>query len=127
MSAGAFINSRYAANYAAATIHPIRVQPETIAASAAAPGGAVTNDPPADPTTNPISAQVTKSTRSLGLHARLISIKVTGTPPTGYLAGSTVRLPALTPAFAAAAIKGVVITYLGATWEVIGTRAEVTR
>lgn len=127
MSAGAFINSRYAATYDAAEIHPIRVQPETIAASAAATTGAVTNDPPTGTSTSPISAAVSKSTRSLGLNARVVTIKSTGTPPDGYVVGSVVRIPALTEAFYNACTKDIAVTYLATTWAVVGRRAEVVK
>jgi hypothetical protein len=127
MSAGAFVRSRYAASYAANVIHPIKVQPETLgAAITATPTN--TNAPPTAAGTNPISAQVSRSTRALGLHARLVSLRIAGTPPTGYSTTSTVRIPALNVAFfQAAQLPGAQVTYLGATWNVVGTRGEEVR
>lgn len=127
MSAGNFVTARYGASYDPAELHPIRVQPETLLASAEAPTGAVVNAGLTAPLTSPISAQVTKSTRSLGLHARLVTLKIQGTPPPGYLAGTTVRIPALTPVFFNACKIDTVVTYLGTSWKVVGTRAEKTR
>ncbi len=122
MSAGAFSDTFYGASYGNFT-HPIRVQPETLAAEI----NAIGNDPPAGPADNPISASVSRSTRSLGLHARLVFAKLAGTPPTGYAAGARVRIPALTAAFFDEATKNATMTYLGTTWTVTGRRSEVQR
>jgi len=125
MSAGPFIVGRYSASYGdGEQIHPIRVQPETVAATV----GGVENGSSALEITNPISAQVSRSTRSLGLHARQVFARITGTPPTGYSPGSLIRIPALSEAFFnAAAVPGAEMTYLGTTWRVTGVRAEVVR
>lgn len=128
MSAGLFLDTFYTASYDNTRIHPIRVQPETLDAATTGAGGAVANSPATGPANTPISAEVTGSTRRLGLHARVIYMKLEGTPPTGYAAGSRVRIPALNPAFyTACLIKGQAVDYLGATWRVTGTRAEVVR
>lgn len=125
MSAGLFTIARYAANYGDADqIHPIRVQPETLEADI----GGVLNGSSALELTSPISATVSRSTRALGLHARVIFARLTGTAPTGYAAGSLIRIPALSEAFFnAAAIPGTSMTYLGTTWRITGVRAEVAR
>jgi len=120
MSAGAFVYSTYAANYGAgASIHPIKVQPETIAATIGAAGnddGGTLN--------NPISARVSGSRRGLGLFARLIRARLTGTAPDGYSANSVISIPALNVAFFTAAVKGAELDYLGTTWEITGTTVE---
>lgn len=125
MSAGAFGKTFYQASYGGgANIHPIKIQPETLAATT----GAEDNDPPTGPITNPISAQVGGGRRSIGLHARILYLQLLGTPPTDYSAGSRTKIPALTPTFYAAAIApGVTITYLGTTWKVIGSSDEKVR
>lgn len=121
MSAGAFVRSRYQAEYITTQIHPIRVQPETISASI----GGVTNAPPAGAQNNPISAKVSGSKRTLGLVARKIVIAApTSSPPTGYSPGGKTTIPALTSGFYNAAIKGVNCTYLGATFQVVGRSQE---
>lgn len=121
MSAGAFVNSFYDAFYAA-NVHPIRIQPETASASV----GSTTNAAPSGPADNPISAQVSRSTRALGLHARIVFAKIAGTPPTGYSTVSKIRIPALNASFFAACTKGATLTYLGTTWTVTGRREEKT-
>lgn len=125
MSAGSFVTAVYSATYGGGTErHPIRVQPETLLAAR----GAVVNAESPNPATNPISAQVSKSKRSLGLHARTVSLRlgVDETPPEGgYTATSTTRIPALQEAFYnACAVKGTTVTYLGATWVTTGVSAE---
>jgi len=125
MSAGSFVNARYSASYGDGSgIHPIRVQPETLAATA----DLVENGSSPLTLTSPISANVSRSTRALGLHARIVYMVLTGTPPTGYATGSRIRIPALSEAFFnACAPKGTEVTYLGTTWETTGVRAEVVR
>lgn len=117
MSAGAFTNTKYEASYAGETIHPIRVQPETLALVI----NSVTNTAPTGAITNPISAMVGSNKRKLGLHAAMVSIKFTGTPPTGYQAGGILRLPLLRNAIKSEAIKGATGTYLSVAIEVVST------
>jgi len=122
MSAGRFTRSRYAAEYTAGAIHPVRVQPESVAASI----GGTTNAPPAGAATNPISAKVSGGRRELGLRARRVTMSApTTTPPTGYLAGGLTTIPALNLAFYNAAVKGAVCSYLGVSFEVVSRSAEV--
>jgi len=125
MSAGVFVRSRYAASYGDADqIHPIRVQPETIEADA----GGTDNAPPPGAVTNPISAKVTASKRSLGLRPRLVTLQLTGTPPAEYKAGSIVRIPCLTTAFYDVVTPpGTEVTYLDTTWETVSVSNEEAR
>lgn len=125
MSAGVFERSRYQADYGAGTaIHPIRIQPET----AELVLNSVTNDPPVGGITNPISVQVSRGRRSLGLHPRFVAIAFTGTPPDGYAVGQTYRVPLLTPTIAAEAIAGATGTYLGVTCVCVSNAApEIVR
>jgi len=129
MSAGRFVFTFYDADYGDGTaIHPIRVQEETLEAEVV--GGTEVNAPTGTASTNPISASVSDSTRSLGLHARILYLElaVGATPPTGYKEGSRVRIPALSKDFYAAATAGnQQVTYLGTTWRVTGSRQEKTR
>lgn len=115
MSAGAFTNTKYEASYAGETVHPIRVQPETLALSI----NSVLNDPVTTNITNPISAMVGSNRRKLGLHAAMVSIKFTGTPPTGYQAGGILRLPLINNAIKSEAVKGATGTYLSVAIEVV--------
>jgi len=121
MSAGTFTFATYGASYETGVSHPIRVQPETLEAAV----GATTNDELVGDPTNPISARVSGSRRSLGLIARAVSLRVVGTPPTGYSENSVTRIPILDPDnFAVFSVKGTAVTYLGTTWAVIGSSAE---
>lgn len=123
MSAGPFIISRYEATYGTPTeIHPIRVQPETTGAFS----DTGINTPPVGDTTSPISAVVTRSRRGLGLHPRVISLRLLNDPPEGYSADSRIRLVCLTENFyVSAAVKGRVIGYLGTQWTVVGFSPEI--
>lgn len=124
MSQGAFVNSRYSAEYAADTIHPIRVQPETLALVV----DSEDNDPPAGSITNPISAVVSLGNRAKGLKPRTISIRLPLTgQPTGYLPGSVLVIPALNQVIYDAAQPGDSATYLGVTCTVVGKSPERAR
>lgn len=121
MSAGLFVRSKYTASYDNTAIHPIRVQPESIAASI----GGTTNAAPTGAINNPISARVTGSKRTLGLNARKVTIAAPATgQPTGYAPGGTTSIPALNEAFYNAAIKGTPVTYLGVSTFVVVSRSQ---
>lgn len=123
MSAGSFINSFYSSNKTG-LVHPIRIQPETLALTVAGTANAA----PAGPATNPVSAQVSQSKRAKGLNARTVSIKFPTAGPTGYKVGSVIKLPWLAGATAFDAFKaGDAVTYLGATGEVVGTASETAK
>jgi len=120
MSAGNFTRTRYEADNG--EIHPIRVQPETIAANVgaanAAPTGAVTVG---------LSARVSGGRRQLGLTARSVRLQFTGTIPDGYAENSTLTIPVLTPATFTAATVGTTGSYLGAAVVVVGRSPESSR
>lgn len=122
MSAGAFVRSRYEADYGAGTaVHPIRCQPETLLAEI----GTEDNSAPAAALTNPISAVTSKGRRGSGLRPRTITLQfpLTG-QPTGYKAGGYTVIPALNKAFYAAATAGITCTYLGVSCAVVSKSAE---
>lgn len=131
MSAGPFINTVYQATYNTAQIHKIRCQQESIDATISPVGGGapVPNSAVLQATTSPISAQISQSARALGLNARLVYLVLPNgtTPPTGYKANSRTAIPALNPTFFTAAENGGTCDYLGATWNVAGTRQEKAR
>lgn len=123
MSAGSFVFTKYESSYSTDfLIHPIKVQPETIAADI---GGEI-NDPPVDVVNNPIVASVSGSRRSNGLIARRIRIKLNAdqTPPTGYSAQSVTSIPVLTTRAFATATKGATVIYLGVNWTIVGRVGE---
>lgn len=124
MSSGSFVVTKYAAAYGSGTnIHPIRVQPETLALSITIGGSAVANTAPAGALTSPISARVSSGKRTLGLNAFTVGIKFSGPTPTGYSANQRINLPCLNSAIRAAT-KGATGTYLGASIVVVGTSPE---
>lgn len=119
MSSGAFSRTFYEANNG--DIYKVRVQPET----AQAVIGGTANAAPAGPATVPISAKVTKARNEIGLGCRKISI-FTANPPADYI-GNTAQLAVLTPALYDGLNGGESVTYLGATWEVVGFSPETRR
>lgn len=123
MSAGTFLRSRYAATYEDGAIHPIRVQPETVA-MALTSSTTTTNAPPSGAINNPISALVSRPLRGKGLRPRKVTLQLLGTPPTGYAAGSTVSLPVLNTTLFEGLTNGTSVNYLGTTWEVVSTDPE---
>jgi hypothetical protein len=119
MSSGAFTDSFYLSNKLTTT-HPIRVQPETIALVL---GGQANTAPSGTGAIGP-SAQVSKSSRSIGINARTVSIRLTATLA-GYKAGSVIRLPWLDPdTFDAITPKVTTGTYLSTACIVVGIRSE---
>jgi len=121
MSAGAFSLAKYKCDYNGTEVHPILIQPETLAAEA--PDN-ITNAETSDAISNPISAVSSLGKNASGLRPRLITLKALGSVPTGYQAGSTTRIPALTPEFYNACLPGVIVEYLGVNWQVIGRSPE---
>lgn len=120
MSAGAFVRSKYSCSDDQ-LIHPIRVQPETLAATI---GGATNSAPTAVASSN-ISARVSGGKNQLGLRARLVTLQA---PATGgaatYLSSGITKIPALQEAFYNAAIKGATCTYLGVAYQVVSRSPE---
>jgi hypothetical protein len=125
MSTGRFERAKYQASYGAGTnIHPIRIQPETLAADA----GGTTNDEPTGAITNPISAKVSLGQREKGLGARTVTLQWTTEPTgSGYVAGGLITIPALTEAFYDACTVGTSVTYNGGTAEVAFRTAETAK
>jgi len=122
MSSGNFQITKYQASYGLGTsIHPIRVQPETILAAV----GAVTNAAPAGAVNNPIRASVSGSKNSNRLITRAIRIRANAAPPSGYAPFGVIRLPALTETFFNACTPGAVVSYLGVNWDVVSRSGEI--
>lgn len=117
MSAGAFSNSKYESD--AGTIHPIRVQPETITALA--------NAAPAAATNSDISAVVSLTRRQRGLRPRYVTVKFSDTVPDGYATGTALRIPILTPAVFDGLNVGGTGTYLGNPVVILGKEPERAR
>lgn len=121
MSSGKFSRAKYAADYGdGSNIHPIRVQPETLAFTV----DGTANSSPAGATTSPISARATGGKRTLGLNARTVSFAFSSAVPDGYEPGEPLRLPVLNKTLWGKIGKGAVGTYLGESIEVLGRSAE---
>ena len=121
MSAGTFTRTRYESD--TDLIHPIRVQPETLAATfATVPNAAPTGTPDSE-----ISAQVTGSRRGLGLFARYITVVFTATPPVGYATGQSYKIPIMSQSLFAAVSVGATGEYLGVATQVISKTPERRR
>lgn len=119
MSAGAFEIRKYESTKTG-QIHPIRVQPETLALVL----DGNTNTEPAAALDSPLSAQVSQGTRSLGLNARTVTITWVAAAPTGYKAGGSINLPWLAETGFDALSRGKTGTYLATAVRVVGTREE---
>jgi hypothetical protein len=122
MSSGAFVDSFYSSNELG-SIHPIRVQPETLALEL----GGQANAAPAGTTAILPSAQVSRGKRAIGINARTVTIQFTATKA-GYLAGSKITLPWLASAtFAAIKPKATVGTYQEVACKVVGKSPETVK
>jgi hypothetical protein len=118
MSAGAFLISKYGAN--SGNVHPIKIQPETIAATF----NTVANAPPtAAVTSGAFRARITGSPKAYGLKARYAVIKFTATPPAGYLPGAGYRIPVLNKTVWDGIADSQVASYLGTAAQVV-TKGE---
>lgn len=104
-------------------IHPIRVQPETLAATF----DGTANAAPSGPATSDISAQVTGSRRGLGLFARYVTVIFTATPPTGYLANQRYKIVVPSDTVYDGINVNDTGTYLGVATQVISKTPEVQR
>ena len=123
MSQGPFDTALYALDAGNGNfVGPIRVQPETLAATI----GGETNTGAAGPIDMPGSVKANKGNRELGVGARSVTLRFTGTLPTGY-SGDNVRIPILRPAAFAAMTIGATGTYLSAPVVVVGRSPENVR
>lgn len=123
MSAGRFVRAFYASRYGVGgNIHPIRVQPETIAlVLEGEPNGS-----PTGPASIPISAYTSKGVKEYGLSAIGVNVRFTDTIPDGY-SGDPIPLPLLNFDIQALASQGAVGTYLGNPIEVVSVIPERVR
>lgn len=120
MSQGNFVISIYVTDNGDKV--PIKTQPETLAATI---GGAANASGAAPVTKGFPSADVSRSKKSIGIHARTVSLRFTATAPAGYAANSILRIPVLTRTLWDDAGKGTVVSYLGVAGVVAGRSPEI--
>lgn len=120
MSAGAFVLSFYEADDD--EIFPIRVQPETLAASIGAVNAGATG-----PATVPVFARTGGGRREYGRKTRSVSVKFTGAVPDGYATDRLLRIPIMTSAVFSGIDVGDTGTYLGVGVQVVGKSSESGR
>lgn len=120
MSAGTFETSKYAS--AKGFIYPIRIQPETKSLTL----GGQANDPPAGAlTAGALSVRVQGGKRSIGLVARKIRVKFTGSVPATYASGGTHAIPVLDPeTYESYKDRTLTGTYLSQPVKVVGWSGE---
>lgn len=123
MSAGPFsTTAKYQSNNG--DIYPIRVQPETLAATL---GGTV-NASPAGAVTQQTSARASAAKRKIGMNARAVTFKVTAVPTgSGTPIGAILRLPVMTASVWDGLNRGDVVQYEGYLGNVVGLSPEYRR
>jgi predicted GTPase len=125
MSAGKFVKSSYEEDNG--TIHPIKVQPETISASLGGAPNTVPSATGAGVVKSKISAKVSKTNKEIGLRPRMVAITyppVDGSQPDGYDVGATLRIPVLNKETWDALSEGDPATYLGKSGTISSTIPE---
>ena len=119
MSAGSFKVSKYQGDVTA-NIYSCRVQQETEELDI----GGATNDPPEGDAVVALGGlKLRAGSSELGVKARTVTLKFTGSPPAGYT-GDNVKVPILTKAFYDAISTEDTGTYLGAAVEVVRKTPE---
>ena len=123
MSQGRFEIVNYGSNKLA-TVHPIRIQPETLTLTI----GGITNSAPIGSAILP-SAQVSQGKRKKGLNARSVTFKfAVGSAPVGYKPESPISLPWLqNNAAFNGTFAGQEGSYQGADIVIVGTSNETAR
>lgn len=119
MSAGAFLITNYRTDND--ILVPIRIQPETAQATF---GGSINAAAAGSPSAGYPSATVSGSKRSIGIHPRTITVRITAGLPVGYLNNQTYKIPCLNSTVYLAAVKGAAAGYLGGTGTIVGKSPE---
>lgn len=121
MSAGGFDLTKYEADDG--KIFPIRVQPETVAATL----GGEANDPPAGAVGSGLPSAIARGgKRVIGVKARRVTVRF-ATPPTGYKAGQLLQIPVLQKDTYLGLALNDAVSYLSATGVIVGKTAETIK
>lgn len=129
MSSGDFNIYSYEASYDNDQIHPIRLQPETLAAefnATATPGEGVTNIAPTGAVNNPISALASLGRKQAGLRARFVIGRWNSTPPAGY-SGNTFKIIVPDRSNFDGVAVGQPVRYLGTLGTIVSKEPERAR
>lgn len=118
MSAGNFSDAFYTAD--SGLIHPMRVQPETLAAVI----GGATNAATAGPATSNQFVKISKARRERGIGSRYITARWTTTQPTDYAVNGKIRIAIPDPTVFAGINLFDTGTYLGQGITVTGVFVE---
>ena len=118
MSAGAFEKGKYESN--SGDIYAIRAQPESKALTI----DGTANDYPTADVDQKVRARVSGTHRGYGVHARFAYVRFTGTLPTGYKAGTILKVPVFKKAMFDGFLPDQTGTYLGQAVELVGWTTE---
>jgi hypothetical protein len=121
MSSGAFQSAKYQANNG--DIYECRVQPETLALTL----NAVANDEPSGDINMSTTARTRGSRRRFGVTARTVTLRWTGSPPTGYKDDELIYVPVMQSSTFDAYDRGQTGTYLGAGVQFVSKTNEQLR
>lgn len=119
MSAGPFTRAKYQADDT--SVHPIRVQEETILATF---GTTQNIEPSAGIGAGLPSAKVSGGRRQFGVNARFAVIAFESDPPAGYKLNSPIKIPILLLSTYTGISKGQSVAYLDKTATVLYKRPE---
>lgn len=123
MSTGRFTNSVYQDDNS--TLRPIRVQPETLAATI---GGTANAAPAGTPATGVPRVKLSAGRREFGVYARRVSCTWDeGGAPDGYDERTPFSIIVLNPSVFNAAPLGGAVSYLGGSATIVGKSSESIR
>lgn len=123
MSSGAFTRTFYGISAEnGGGVAPIRLQPETLAATIAGTANAAV----AGPATQAGSVTISQGRRSAGINARYITVAWDGAPPTDY-SGLTARIVVPDPDVYAGCTLGDAVTYLSTAATIVGRTPETVK
>lgn len=122
MSAGKFELYSYETDNGAVT--KIRLQPETLQATF---NGLVNAEPGGVPEAGYPRADVSRSHRAVGIHARFVTVGEMAGMPSDYMANQTYRVACLSPTVFASLTDGQAAGYLGGVGKIISVTKEKIR
>ncbi len=123
MSSGSFVRTFYGISAEnGGGVAPIRLQPETLAATL----GGTANAAVGGPATQAGSVTISQGRRSAGINARYVTVSWDGAPPDDY-SGLTARIVVPDPDVYAGTSIGDSVTYLGTAATIVGRTPETVK